>query len=188
VRSAPNYNLGRLVCSTQMILHPGEQRIAGENVEANAAPPFQPGTLYLTNLRLVFEGLYQEQPPGGLLDNLFSGPPPGLVPRTLLDLPLAYISNVVAVPGRGNRHVLRIESGQYPYTFVTPNAQNWAHSIIEARSRAPRPITPTSPGHAPVVVNVQQTPSQPSVFLYCKHCGTLNAAGHVHCTSCGAAL
>lgn len=161
-----------------MILQPGEKAIASEPVQAVVGAQFQTGYLYLTSSRLVFEGLFHE-------------PSVGWVPRTLLDLYLGHITNVVAVPGRKNRHTLRVEAGrEYAYTFVTPNAANWASSILGARRGAP-PVsasTQTAAAPPPVVVNVQQAPSQPTVFLHCTHCGSLNAAGSTHCTSCGATL
>jgi hypothetical protein len=161
-----------------MILQPGERAIASERVETVVGATGQAGHLYLTNVRIVFEGFFHE-----------SGV--GWVPRTLLDLHLAHVSNVVAVPGRRNRNVLRVEAGRgYVYTFVTANAANWVGSILQAKQGAPQ--LPASPGPStapvPVVVNVQQTPSQPTVYLHCRHCGSLAAAGSVHCTSCGATL
>lgn len=161
-----------------MILQTGEQGIASEQVQALVGAQFQRGYLYLTSSRIVFEGLFQEGPVGW-------------VPRTLLDLHLGQVTNVIAIPGKRNRHTLRIEAGRgFVYTFVTPNAPNWASSILQARPKAPSAVAPThaSSGPAPVVVNVQQASSQPSVFLHCRHCGSLAPAGSVHCSSCGATL
>ena len=160
-----------------MIVQPGEQGIASEQVEAVFGPNLRRGSLHLTSLRLVFEGLFWE-------------PPLGWVPRTLLDLPLAQVTNAVAIPGKRDRHTLRVEAGRgYVYTFVTPRAPDWVGAIVSAKQRAPRAAatTATHPS-APVVVNVQQSPSQPSVFLHCRHCGSLAPAGSIHCTSCGATL
>jgi len=161
-----------------MILQAGEQGIASEQVLAVMGPSPQSGYLYLTNTRLVFEGLFSE-------------PSIGLVPRTLLDLHLVQVTNVVAVAGKRNRNTLRVEAGRgYVYTFVMPDAHTWANFIIRARSKAPSPVSaaPASSVPPPVIVNVQQASSQPTVFLHCTHCGSLNAAGSVHCTSCGATL
>ncbi len=161
-----------------MILQGGERGIASEQVEAAVGDQLQSGYLYLTNARLVFEGLFLE-------------PTVGWAPRTLLDLQLGQISNVVAMPGRRDRHTLRVEAGRgFVYTFVTPNAMNWVQSIVQAKrsaSAAPAPAAPPSPG-APVVVNIQQSSTAPAVFLHCRHCGTLAPAGAVHCTGCGAPL
>jgi len=169
-----------------MILHPGEHGIASEPVEGVAGPSVSRGRLYLTNLRLVFEGMVPEQVPGGGYELL--GPSTTWVPRTLLDLPLVHITNIVGVPGSNNRHTLRVEAGPYAYSFLTPRAHEWVQTIYLAREKAPAPISPGAAMQAPVVVHVQQTPAQPSVFLHCKHCGSLCAAGSVHCISCGAAL
>jgi len=161
-----------------MMLYPGEQAIASDRVEAIVGPQVRLGNLHLTNLRLVFEGFFQE-------------PAVGWVPRTVLDLHLGYVTNVVAVPGAKERHTLRVEAGLgYVYTFVSPIAHKWMEAILRAKQQAPAaPSSAARPGAAnPVVVNVQSAPSQPSVFLHCKHCGSLTAAGSVHCTSCGATL
>ncbi len=159
-----------------MILQAGEQGLASESVSALSGPSLQSGYLYLTSHRIVFEGLFFE-------------PPVGWVPRTLLDLPLVQVSNVVAVPGRKDRHTLRVEAGRgYVYTFVTPNAHGWVRSILTARGKAPAPSRTPEPSSAGIVVNVPVGSPQPSVFLHCRHCGSLAPAGSVHCSSCGATL
>jgi hypothetical protein len=161
-----------------MILQQGERPIASEFVQAVVGEQVQSGYLYLTNARLVFEGLFFESSVGW-------------VPRTLLDLHVVQISNVVAIAGRSNRHTLRVEAGRgYVYTFVTPNAPSWASSLVQAKQSAPPMVAHVAHSAAPVpvVVNIRQEPTQPTVFLHCKHCGSLAAAGSVHCTSCGASL
>lgn len=161
-----------------MILQAGEQGIASEQLEVVLGDRTQSGYLYLTSSRLIFEGLFLEHPVGWL-------------PRTLLDLHLGQITNALAMSGRRDRHTLRVEAGRgYVYTFVTPNAAGWVNSIIQAKAKVPTvpAASPPMAGHSPIVVNVQQAPSQPSVYLHCKHCGSLNASGSVHCTSCGATL
>jgi len=160
-----------------MLLYAGERAIASDRVEAVVGGQIQAGNLHLTNVRLVFEGMFLE-------------PRVGWVPRTLLDLHLGHITNAAAFPGKDKRHTLRVEAGvSYVYTFLTPIAPHWAQAIVDAKRSAP-PLTPASPapGGPPVVVNVQSTPGTPSVFLHCRHCGSLSAAGSVHCTSCGATL
>lgn len=160
------------------MLLPGERAIASEPVQAVLGANLQSGHLYLTNVRLVYEGFFHE-------------PSVGWVPRTLLDLHLGHVTNVVAIPGKRNRSTLRIEAGRgYVYTFLTPSATNWVSSIVQARQGAPQMPLPASAmgAHAPVVVNVHPAPAQPSVYLHCKHCGALATAGSVHCTSCGATL
>ena len=52
----------------------------------------------------------------------------------------------------------------------------------------PQPVAQVPPTTTPLVVNVQSMPSQPQVFLHCRNCGSLNPAGNIHCTSCGATL
>jgi hypothetical protein len=160
-----------------MILQAGERTIASEPVESLVGPALQNGYLYLTNVRLVFEGLFWE----GQI---------GWIPRTLLELYVHQISNAIAAPGKGTRQTLRIEAGRgYVYTFTSLNAAYWVNSIVKAKAAAPAaPAAAATGGQVPVIVNVQQPPSQPTVFLHCKHCGSLSAAGSMHCTSCGATL
>ncbi|HTT72826.1 MAG TPA: hypothetical protein VMG99_01560 [Thermoplasmata archaeon] len=162
-----------------MILQPGEQGIASQPVKSVVGADVRSGQLYLTNARLVFEGMFKEERVGW-------------VPRTLLDLHLGLITNAVAVPGRGNRHTLRIEAGRgYVYTFLTASAPEWVASIVQAKARVPPTAyaPPPPPGGAgPVVVNVHSAPTAPTVYLHCTHCGTLAPGGSVRCPSCGAAL
>jgi len=155
-----------------MILESGEHWIASQNVESITRPWSEPGQLILTNLRLVFEGSFYQ-------------PGVGSVPRTLLDLRLGQILNVVAAPGQLNRNVLRVEAGgQFVYTFVMPNAPDWAHSIVQARAKAP-PVPSGYVGQGPVVVSVQ-APAAPKIMMHCRNCGALYDATKGRCDKCGA--
>lgn len=161
-----------------MILQEGERGITYESVEILYGQTWVPGNLQLTNCRLVFEGQFFE---AGV----------GTAPRTLLDLQLGFITNAVALPGRHGVGTLRIEAGRgYIYTFRTSNAAGWVDAIVKAKSEGPRIPPPVSPSASKeqIIVNVQQAPAPPTVFLHCRHCGSLVAAGSVHCTSCGASL
>ncbi|HXW67222.1 MAG TPA: zinc finger Ran-binding domain-containing protein [Thermoplasmata archaeon] len=155
-----------------MLLRPGERAIATEVVDADDDGEDLPGVLYLTNLRLVFEGTV-----GG---NLLS---PG-TPRTLLDVDLEQVSNVVMTDPAIGRPRLNVETerGANAFTFKTRSAAAWVHSITSARSaRLSAPRAPAAGATAP-------SPSAPAVYLHCTHCGTLNPAGRTRCASCGAAL
>ncbi len=164
-----------------MILNPGETAVGSESISWAVGPGGgqTSGVLYLTSHRLVFEGMVAE--PGA-----------GLVPKTLLDLPLSWITNALVYRPDRRSVLLRVENGPHnAYTFGTVNAERWVHSILGWRARlppasaaAPRPGS-TSAG---VTVQVQQLPSQPLVLLHCRHCGTLNDAGSRACKSCGASL
>ena len=176
-----------------MILQPGERPIASEQIAwatgpgalqqlvgalqiTNYAVAGQPlsGNLYLTDRRIVFEGMVHEL---GV----------GHVPKTMLDLSLSQITNAVAMVGPNRQPLFRVEAGPgFAYTFATPNAQNWVGAILGWRSSLLASGAPSPAKPVPIVVQVQQP--QPTVYLHCKQCGTLSPAGSSRCSSCGAAL
>jgi len=177
----------------RMILQAGEKPVASEQIPwatgpgafqhligalqlTNYSVAGQPlsGNLYLTDRRIVFEGMTREV---GI----------GYMPKTMLDLSLAQITNVIATLGPNRQPLLRVEAGPgFAYTFATPNAQNWVAAILGWRSSLLSAGTSSQPTTTPVVVQVQQP--QPTVYLHCKQCGTLSPAGSSRCSSCGAAL
>jgi hypothetical protein len=174
-----------------LILHPGERLIASEQMRWSSGPWHSPhqmgpqgptGMLYVTNSRIIFEAVQYE------------GPGIGYAPRTVMDLGLNQVTNVRAFPGAKGEGLLRVEAGpNYICTFGTQNALNWARAISETRSTlvsTPPPPPPPTGGAptTPLVVQVQQQPAQPSVFLHCRHCGSLSPAGSSRCASCGAGL
>lgn len=68
------------------------------------------GVLYLTSHRLVLEGMVAE--PGA-----------GAVPKTLLDLPLAWVTNTFGYrPDRKTALLRAVNGPQNAYTYGTPNA------------------------------------------------------------------
>ncbi len=162
-----------------MILQTGERGIHYESLTAMNGQLAQPGTLYLTDRRLVFEGMMPDAAVGW-------------APRTLLDLHLTHITNVIAVPGPKGKHLLRVEAtGGYVYNFITPTANLWADAVYRGRQLVVAPSSVGPPGHGagtPVQVHIHQQATTPTVYLHCRHCGTLNPAGTQRCTSCGAAL
>src|SRR5271155_4295685 len=105
-----------------MMLSPGEIGICSERMYAWIPPQQVPGTLYLTNSRLVFEAAAAFSPPYGIEQALGLTTPP---PPPMLHLDLRYISSVEALPGQAGWGVLRVEAngGAYVYQFQTPQAQ-----------------------------------------------------------------
>jgi hypothetical protein len=166
-----------------MILERGERIIfhGGASLLPGGDPI--PGKLYLSNFRILFEA-------GA------GGPNP----YTALVEPIDRVLNVHA--GRttkfleGHREFLTIESVRGRAVFEVGGAQTWAQHIVRARHELP-PVpppsgvqapTPAAPrGHGSILINIP-APVAPQVMLHCRHCGSLNPAGHVHCTSCGATL
>jgi hypothetical protein len=198
-----------------MMLYPGEVGVCSEQMYAWMPPQQVPGTLYLTNSRLVFEAAAAPFLPqygiGQALGLASPAPPP------MLNLDLRQISNVTVIPGQSGWHVLRIEAsgGAYVYQFQTPQAQNWLASIQGARGQgaiapggppvAPASIPPASvapsaasPNPAPprgssaappqMSMNAPATPSATGGTVWCMRCGKSNPAGGTKCTSCGASL
>jgi hypothetical protein len=162
-----------------MILRSGEVSVGSERIPWAVGPDGVQrvtGTLYLTSHRLVFEAMVVE---GGV----------GAVPKTLLDLNLAWVTNAGAFQPTRRDTILRVETGpQYAYTFATPYAAQWASAILGWRAKVVAQLPAAGSTPAPVVVQVQHTPTQPLVLLHCRHCGTLNDAGSRTCKSCGATL
>jgi len=164
-----------------VLLLPGEQtisRVLATEVDRTGS---HPGYLTLTNLRLTFEG----QVHGRM--------------TTLLDIRLGYVYNVHIDRSLLGKSLLRVEALGISHEYRGVDAAQWATMIATAKSAAPvLPVPPprpaTSPTAAPsnsgqIVVNVQAPASPgPTVFLHCRHCGSLMPAGHVHCTNCGATL
>lgn len=164
-----------------MLLRPSEQVLLSEQVETGPGGTKHEGTLYLTNLRLIFERL----------------PGRGQVgPLTLLDTHLAMVTNILVNAPKFGRALLQVETRTGTFSFRTKNPQQWSAQIGSARSQAPPPPpkAPRSPvpsptaSNQPIVIQLQQDRAPPSVFLHCTHCGTLSAAGTTRCGSCGATL
>ena len=199
-----------------MIVHPGEVGICSEQLYAWMPPQQVPGTLYLTNSRLVFEGAHAFQPQDPIeqaLGLVAAAPPP------LLNLDLRYITNVTVIPGETGWHVLRVEAsgGTYVYQFQTPQAQNWLASIQGARgggvpllsgppapsAASPPPLASPPMGSAPLPSAPPRSSSSPPPqaslsppaaapggggTVWCMRCGKSNPAGSTKCGSCAAAL
>ncbi len=164
-----------------MMLRLGEVQIGSEWVPWAVGPAGSArvsGTLYLTSHRLVFEGVMAEQSVGH-------------APRTLLDLDLAYVSNVHSFTPARKESALRVEAGpQFACTFATPNAAKIAEAIQTARTRL---LSERASKHGPAGPTAAATTSTsgqmtPLVFLHCRYCGALNQPGSRHCGSCGATL
>ena len=164
-----------------MMLRHGEVGIGSENIRWAVGTGLSErfaGTLYLTNLRLVFEAWVKD-------------PTSGYVPKTMLDLDLAYVTNAVAFQPSKRLWALRIEAGpQLAYTFTTPNAERIAQSIYQTRTKlmAERATQRQVAQQRAAQGQPATPPAHPVVYLHCRHCGTLNVAGSNHCGSCGAAL
>jgi hypothetical protein len=146
-----------------MILYPGEYGVCSEQMYAWIAPQQVPGTLYLTNGRLIFETTPQVYDPGlgfGLGAALGLNPQMGGHP--MLNLDLRSISNVSALPGQGGWHTLRVEAngGSLVYDFQTPRAQEWTTSIQGARGNVPLASgQPGQPSRPPMSPGVPPAPS-----------------------------
>ena len=146
-----------------MLLNPGETIISTDPIAWSNVPGVyssDPGYLHVTNHRLVFE------PHRGA----YSG-------RMLVNLDLGQITDLHAGTGPDGHSVVIIHSGQWVCVLATDNAANVVKAVADAR-----------------IIRLTPAPTQahesgkPLVYLHCKHCGSLNAAGSVHCTSCGATL
>jgi hypothetical protein len=178
-----------------MILYPGEVGICSEQLYAWMPPQQVPGTLYLTNGRLVFEAA-NAAPQYGLAQELgltTSAPPP------MLNLDIRQVTNVTVVPGASGWHVLRIEAagGAYVYQFQSPQAQNWLSSIKGARGQASPPLpqagAPSPPAGlgTPPTATAAPPPGSPAPATaagtaWCTRCGKQNPPGAAFCASCGA--
>jgi hypothetical protein len=156
-----------------MLLQAGERPVASDLVDGYERGTLYPGYLHLTNRRIVFEGRTYE---GGV----------GWITKTIFDVQLYQIANVLAMTGQKGKRILRLEAANgWSYNFETPLAQNWAQTISQWKSVSlPPPPPPPAQGQSNVIVNVPQ----PTVYLHCKHCGKLNSGGTGRCSSCGAAL
>lgn len=88
---------------------PGEQAVGAEAVRWVVGPSggaALQGSLFLPNLRLVFEGYTEEQVVG-------------YIPRTMLDLHLSRVTNVGAVQSSTGNPLPRVEAGVgFVYTFA----------------------------------------------------------------------
>ncbi|MGD0258020.1 MAG: hypothetical protein ABSB90_09130 [Thermoplasmata archaeon] len=194
-----------------MMLYPGEVPICSEQMYAWAPPQQVPGTLYLTNLRLVFEaasGAYGQQYGLELEQALgLSGPPAA---QAMLNLEVRSITNVAATPAPSGWHTLRVEAngGAFVYNFQTPRADSWVASIQGARGAAPLPSSAPPPAPAPYAAPTAAPPAvsappaaapRPSSAppaaagggggtAWCMRCGKGNPAGAPQCAGCGAKL
>lgn len=169
----------------EMLLQPNEQVSYSEQVETGAGATRHEGTLYLTNLRMLFEAKIGKGSSGASA-------------ATLMNVHLSYVTNVIVASPMLGRAILQVETTKGVFSFKTKNAQIWSDQIAGARARAPPPPKPPRtaappppvPGASPqpVVIHLHQDAVQPSIFLHCTHCGTLNPVGTSRCTSCGASL
>jgi len=177
-----------------MMLYPGEVGVCSEQMYAWAPPQQIPGTLYLTNLRLVFETVPQFPPTYGFEQAL------GLAPQgapPMLNLEVRSITNVTAIPAPSGWHVLRVEAngGAYIYSFQTARAQEWVNSIQGVRGRSPLPTAASPPGAPGFPVTAAPTSASPPLSggatpgtVWCTRCGKPNPSGAPQCASCGATL
>jgi len=174
-----------------MMLYPGEVGVCSEQLYAWAPPQQIPGTLFLTNLRLVFETASPYSSGYGFDQAL------GLAPQTMppmLNLEVRSITNVTAAPAPSGWHTLRVEAngGAYIYHFQTPRAQEWMNSIQQARGQHPLPSgmppgsAPAPPPAAPFAPTAAAAPAAGPVW--CTRCGKQNPPGSNHCMACGQAL
>jgi hypothetical protein len=173
------------------MLYPGEVGVCSEPMYAWAPPQQIPGTLFLTNLRLVFETASPYHQAYGLDQALGLAPQ---APPPMLNLEVRSITNVSAVPAPSGWHTLRVEAsgGAYVYNFQTPRANEWLNSIHQVRGHSPlpsgappagMPVAPAAP--SPAIA----TPATPTAgTVWCSRCGKPNPPGANHCMGCGVAL
>ena len=167
-----------------MILRHGERILLQGMAIWNPGAVRSPGTLLLTNLRIVFE---------------VSGPSP----YTAVDIDLARVWNVHI--GRtegmfsGRRETLVLETHAGRITFEASEANRWATTIVSAKQATPPPPPPgippppgPSPGGPspagstpPVVVNVHPA-AAPKVLTRCRYCGNVYDLASGRCDKCGA--
>ena len=163
-----------------MLLNPGEQVLFSEQVDSDSDGDERSGTLYLTDHRLVFEADVKK--------SLFRAG----VPRTRMDLNVEHVTNATSTSPTFGRPVLNVETdrGVVAYAFRTPNAGAWVGAITRARNAR---IAVLRAADGPASGRTEGAPgpagaAPPTVYLHCRHCGTLNPAGRTRCTSCGATL
>lgn len=159
------------------LLNPGERVLLQEPTENGAG---RDGVLFLTNLRVLFEGEAKR----GLVTSLVRGK----AYVTIFESHLLQVTNVHRDKPLIGRATLRVEAHGRGHVFRVHDADAWSSAIITARGSAPRPQA-----QAPVTVNVAMPAQQgPQVYLHCRHCGSLvtpsSAGPALHCSSCGAAL
>jgi hypothetical protein len=197
-----------------MRLYPGEVAICSEQLYAWIPPQQVPGTLYLTNTRLVFEPAQTFHPQYGIEQALGLSP---TAPPPVLNLDLRQVSNVGVLPGQASWQVLRVEAGggAYVYQFQSRQAPNWLASIQGARGQGapppggppavppplPPPLGVSSPipaaaspprgTSAPVPQFSVAAPTSGAPAggtVWCMRCGKSNPGGSTKCASCGATL
>jgi hypothetical protein len=179
------------------MLYPGEAGVCADPVYAWVPPQQIPGTLYLTNLRLVFESGVVHRQEYGFDDVLGIS---SQVAPPMLNLEVRQITNVSAVDAPNGWHTLRVEAsgGAFVYHFQTPRAHEWVKSIQQARGQSPLPSgappTPAS-GFPPPSPPPAAAPSPPPAAspatggtVYCMKCGKPNVTGGGRCVGCGAVL
>jgi hypothetical protein len=138
-----------------------------------------PGALYLTNVRIVFEA--------------GAGGP---TPYTAFEQSIDRVMNVHVGSSwkkkEGRHEFLTLEGGFGRAVFDAPAAQNWAAAIVATKSSTPHPPPPPPPppppgtgGQAPVVVQVQ-APAAPQIMMHCRNCGNLFDVTKGRCDRCGA--
>ena len=147
------------------------------------------GTLFLTNLRVVFEGKKSQ----GLVHQLVRG----AQTVALMDIPLWQVSDVHADKPLIGRASLRIDAMGRSYRFGVRDATHWRSAIGNARALIPHPGSPVGGLGQPVVVNVQAAQSPPAmqhtierqtVKVRCRFCGNLGDESIGKCPNCGAVL
>lgn len=155
-----------------MLLSGDEVEILREHVVPFRGPHAEGrGTFFLTSTRLVVE-----EPRARRLR-------PAEV-HTVLDVPLAAITNAsVAAVLRRPRYLL-IEMGAQKLRADVVDPMKWVHAIQSAKSgplrREPAPTT--------VATVTIHTIERQVVKVRCRHCGTLSDEVQDRCPSCGAPL
>lgn len=143
-----------------------------------------PGSLVLTNARLVFES---------------GGPTPYTGFAETVDRVWNIhtgSSTVGSWLDRRTAEYLTLEGAFGRVVFEVAGARVWADALFKAMSSlasmAPPPPPPPPPpaqsgyaGQGPVVVNVQ-APSAPVVMMQCRHCGNIFDVTKGRCDKCGA--
>lgn len=168
-----------------MILDKGEFLICSGFCSLMYYEQENPGMLYLTNYKLLFEA-------GAGGPNPYTAYYEGLT--TVWNVHSGMTSRFL----EGKREFLTIEGARGRFVFRVIDAPTWADKIVTAKKNLPPPPPPSqssstrpipSPlglgAQTPVVVNVQ-APQAPQIMMHCRHCGNLYDATKGRCDKCGA--
>jgi len=139
--------------------------------DSSDSPPKGPGVLYVTNLRVIFEGRTSRR---GLR------PRPSGETETQLDASLHELRNVTVRRPRVGRPKLVLEMSHGRPSFDVLEPDNWTGTIAQAKRSLPPP-----PGSQGIAVH---TIERQVVKVRCRFCGALGNEVDGRCPSCGAPL